>query len=349
MKLALALGHVTSAGDVARRIAQAREAEQLGYASVWASEAYGSDAVTLLAHVAALTERIEIGSAVLQIPARTPAMTAMTAATLDLVSQCRLRLGLGVSGAQVSEGWHGVPFTEPLQRTREYVSIVRAALRRDRLTASGPHYPLPLPGGAGKALKLSLRPVREQLPILLAAVGPASMRLAGEIADGWLSSFLSAEHAPRQLESIRAGRAVAGRTLAGFEILANAPVMIGDDLRACADQVRAHVALYIGGMGSRKQNFYNKLAVAMGFEEAARAVQELFLGGDPAAAAAAVPFELIDQVSLLGPVPRVADRIQALAEVGVTTLAVGSTGGTELTPTTLRDVAEAFEKAGVCD
>lgn len=347
MKLALSLGHLTSAADAQARVQQARSAEALGYSSVWASEAYGSDAVSVLAHIQAVTTRIEIGSAVLQIPARTPAMTAMTAATLDLLSEGRFRLGLGVSGAQVSKGWHGVPFAAPMARTREYVAIVRSALRRDEVRSDGPHYRLPLPDGSAKPLRLSLHPRRSEIPIYLAAVGPASVRLAAEIGDGWLASFLSVDSAPEQFAIARAAREQAGATMAGFDVVVSAPIVIGPDVAECADKVRDHVALYVGGMGSRQQNFYNAMAGRMGFEPAAREIQDRYLGGDRMAAAAAVPFELIDRVSLLGPIERIAERLQALASVGVTTIAIGSTAGKELGPHTLEQAARAFDRAGV--
>jgi F420-dependent oxidoreductase-like protein len=347
MKLALALGHFTSVEDARRRVQQACQAEQLGYASVWASEAYGSDAVTLLSHIQALTTTLEIGSAVMQIPARTPAMTAMTAASMDLLSGGRFRLGLGVSGGQVSEGWHGVPFVAPMARTREYVSIVRQALRREVVRSEGQHYPLPPVGSSSKALKLSLHPLRSNIPIYLAAVGPDSVSLTGKIADGWLASLLSVDTAAAAVARLAAARAFTGQTMESFDVLLNTPVVIGDDVAACADQVRDHVALYIGGMGSREQNFYNRAAIEMGFESAAREVQDLYLSGDRAGAAAAIPVDLIDDMSLLGPLERISERLQAFAAVGITTIAVGSTGGRELGPETLRNVAKAFEHAGV--
>jgi F420-dependent oxidoreductase-like protein len=210
MRLGLNLGY-WGAGNDADNLALAREADRLGYAVCWAAEAYGSDAPTVLAWVAAQTTQIDIGAAVMQIPARSPAMTAMTAATLDVLSGGRFRLGLGVSGPQVSEGWHGVRFDQPLGRTREYVDIVRMALRRDRVQYGGEHFTLPLPDGPGKALQLTVHPVRESIPIYLAAVGPKNLQLAGEIADGWLGLFFSPEHAAVSLDPIRAARAAAGR------------------------------------------------------------------------------------------------------------------------------------------
>src|SRR5256885_6257072 len=260
-------------GSGADDLALVLEAERLGFSVVWAAEAYGSDAVTVLAYLAAKTSRIDVGSAVLQIPARTPTMTAMTAATLDRLSGGRFRLGLGVSGPQVSEGWHGVRFAKPLARTREYVEIVRLALARTNVAYEGEFYRLPLPDGPGKALRLTLHPVREHIPIYLAAVGPKNLELAGEIADGWLAVFFAPEYAAEHLAQISAGRAKVGKELAGFDIAPAVPVVIGDDVASCGELVRTYAALYVGGMGSREQNFYNQLAVRMRYGDAAREVQ----------------------------------------------------------------------------
>jgi len=234
MKLGLNLGYWGTGND-ADNIVLAKEADRIGYSVVWAAEAYGSDAATVLSWVGALTQDVDLGSAVMQIPARTPAMTAMTAATLDTLSGGRFRLGLGVSGPQVSEGWHGVKFDAPLGRTREYVDIVRMALRRETVAYQGTHWTLPLPDGPGKALKMTIHPVRAQLPIYLAAVGPKNLELAGEIADGWLAVFFSPEHSGDLLASLKAGRATADRgteqdRLAGFDIVPTVPVILNDDL-----------------------------------------------------------------------------------------------------------------------
>src|SRR5687768_1875605 len=238
-------------GNHVDNLALAKEADRLGYAVAWAAEAYGSDAATVLTWVAAHTDRIDVGSAIFQIPGRTPALTAMTAATLDTLSAGRFRLGLGVSGPQVSEGWHGVRFDAPLGRTREYVAIVRSALRRETVRFEGTHWTLPLPGGPGKALKLSVHPVREHIPLYLAAVGPKNLALCGEIADGWLGIFFSPEHAIDSLAHVRAGRDIAGRTMAGFDVAVTMPLVVGADVAACADLIRGYAALYLGGMGSR--------------------------------------------------------------------------------------------------
>src|SRR3954453_4842691 len=275
MRLALNLGYQTAWSSAADHLVLAKEADRLGYSSVWVAEAYGSDSPTMLAWFAGQTERIQIGSAVFQIPARTPAMTAMTAATLDLLSGGRFRLGLGLSGPQVSEGWHGVRFAKPLARTREYVEVVRTALARQTVRHEGEFFPLPLPDGPGKALKLPVQPAREQIPTYLAAIGPKNLELAGEIADGWLAIFFPPHHASESLRQVSAGQARGGREDEPFDVAATVPVVVGDDVEACADRVRAYAALYVGGMGSREQNFYNQLACRMGFEEAAARVQEL--------------------------------------------------------------------------
>ncbi len=355
VKLGLNLGY-WGAGNDADNLALAREADRLGYAVCWAAEAYGSDAPTVLAWVAAQTTQIDIGAAVMQIPARSPAMTAMTAATLDVLSGGRFRLGLGVSGPQVSEGWHGVRFDKPLGRTREYVEIVRMALRRDRVAYDGEHFTLPLPDGPGKALQLTVHPVRETIPIYLAAVGPKNLELAGEIADGWLGIFFSPEHAAVSLDPIRRARAAAGKgtpgpdgdPMAGFDVVPTVPVSLGPDVAAAADLLRGYTALYVGGMGSRTQNFYNALVRRMGYEGVAQTVQDLYLDRKPREAAAAIPVELIDATSLLGDRMRIADRIRAYADAGVTTLTVSPTATSlEERLNTLRTVVEATEAAGL--
>jgi F420-dependent oxidoreductase-like protein len=335
-------------GNDADNLALAREADSLGYSVVWAAEAYGSDAATVLAYLAAQTHHMDIGSAVFQIPARTPAMTAMTAATLDNLSGGRFRLGLGVSGPQVSEGWHGVRFDKPLARTREYVDIVRMALARQRVRYDGEHYVLPLPDGPGKPLTLTVHPNREHIPIYLAAVGPRNVELAGELADGWLAIFFAPSASDEQLEHLRTGRAKIGKDLAGFDVVASAPLLIGDDVAACADVIRPYAALYVGGMGSRKQNFYNALATRMGYEQAAAEVQNRYLSRDYEGAAVAVPLEFIDATSLLGPVSRVAERMAAMAEAGVTTLSVTPHARTlDERMAAVRDGATALERSGV--
>ncbi|MBA3418070.1 MAG: LLM class F420-dependent oxidoreductase [Geodermatophilaceae bacterium] len=347
MKLGLNLGY-WGAGNDADNLALALEADRLGFSVVWAAEAYGSDSPTVLAWVGARTERVDLGAAVMQIPARTPAMTAMTAATLDTLSGGRFRLGLGVSGPQVSEGWHGVRFDKPLGRTREYVEIVRSALRRERVRYDGEHYQLPLPDGPGKALALTVHPVRAEIPLYLAAVGPKNLELTGEIADGWLAIFYSPEHSKESLAALRAGQQKAGRSEVAMDVAVTTPIVVDDDVAVAAEPVRNYCALYLGGMGSRQQNFYNALAVRMGFEEAAAEIQNRYLSRDYVGAAAAVPQEFIDATSLLGPVERIADRMQALADSGVTTVSLAPNVGTlEQRLETMRSAVAAVERAGL--
>ncbi|MBX6751363.1 MAG: LLM class F420-dependent oxidoreductase [Micromonosporaceae bacterium] len=347
MKLGLSLGYQTPWSTPADHLALAQEAERLGVSVVWVAEAYGSDSPSMLAWIAGQTSRIDIGSAVMQIPARTPAATAMTAATIDTFSGGRFRLGLGVSGPQVSEGWHGVRFDKPLARTREYVRIVRQALAREIVTSDSEFYRLPLPDGPGKALKLGFHPLRADIPIYLAAVGPRNLELAGEIADGWLAVFFSPQHAAQQLDRITAGRAKVGKDLTGFDVVPAVPVVVGDDVAECAELVRWYAALYIGGMGSREQNFYNQLAVRMGFGDAAREVQDLYLAKRHQEAAAAVPLEFIDATSLLGPVDRIAARMRDFAAAGVTTLSLTLFGlDRETSLAQLRAAVQAYERAG---
>jgi F420-dependent oxidoreductase-like protein len=349
VRLGLNLGYVTGDG-VADSVLLAQEADRLGYSVAWAAEAYGSDAPTVLAYVAARTERIDVGAAVMQIPARTPAMTAMTAATLDLLSGGRFRLGLGVSGPQVSEGWHGVRFDRPLARTREYVDIVNQAMRRETVRHAGEFFTLPLPDGPGKALRLTVHPVREHVPVYLAAVGPRNVELAGEIADGWLAIFFAPAHAADLMAPLRAGRERAQRLDEPFDVAASVPLSIGPDVHACADRVRGYVALYIGGMGSREHNYYNQLARRMGFEAEARHVQDLYLDRRHREAMAAVPFELIDQTSLLGPVERIAEGMRALAEAGVTTVNVAPLAAdVRERIAAVTQAHAAFEAAGLAD
>ena len=347
MKLGLNLGY-WGAGNDAENLILAQEADRLGYSVVWAAEAYGSDAATVLTWIAAQTTRIDVGSAIFQIPGRTPANTAMTAATLDTLSCGRFRLGLGVSGPQVSEGWHGVRFDKPLQRTREYVAIVRKALARERVTFDGEFYTLPLPDGPGKALTLTVHPVRERIPIYIAAIGPKNLELTGEIADGWLAIFYAPESASEMIGHLLAGRQAVGPDMNGFDVVPTVPVVIGDDPVECANMVRAYSALYIGGMGSRDKNFYNQLVTRMGYEAEAIEVQEKYLAKDYQGAAAAVPQEFIDRTSLIGPRDRVRDRLAAYASSGVTTLTIATYAGTlDERIATLRTMAEVLDESGL--
>jgi F420-dependent oxidoreductase-like protein len=300
-------------------IALAQEAERLGYDSAWAAEAWGTDAVTVLAWLAATTSTIKVGSAIMQIPGRTPANTAMTAATLDLLSGGRFVLGLGTSGPQVVEGWHGQPWGKPLTKTREYVEIVRAALRRDVVELHGDQYDVPYTGtdatGLGKPLKLMLRPLRDSIPIYLAALSPKNVKLAFEIADGWMPIFFSPERA----------REVFGyEPRDGFEIVPTVQVVISGDVDAARDALRPMLALYVGGMGARGANFYNTLVRRYGYEAEAERIQELYLDGKQREAIAAVPDALIDEIALVGPAERIRDRLAAWREAGVTTLMIGT-------------------------
>ncbi len=335
-------------GHTSDELEVVREAERLGFSVVWAAEAWGSDVVSPLAWLAAQTSTIDLGSAVMQIPARTPTMTAMTAATIDSLSEGRFRLGLGVSGPQVSEGWHGVKFDKPLARTREYVDIVKLALSRKKVRYDGKTYQLPLPDGPGKALHLMLHPTREHIPIYLAAIGPKNLELTGELADGWLPVFFAPGYAGEQLGLIEKGRAKVGKDLTGFDVAATVPISLGDDLDACALPVRPYSALYLGGMGSREQNFYNALATRMGYGDAAADVQDKYLARDYDGAAAAVPFDFIDATSLLGPVGRIAEKIAEFAQAGVTTISLAPYGGNaDERIAVIRAAAEALDRSGV--
>jgi F420-dependent oxidoreductase-like protein len=327
MKLGLQIGYWAAPPlglSAQQQLALVLEAEALGYDSVWTAEAYGSDAATILGWLAQATERIRLGSSVFQMPARSPAMTAMTAATLDQLSGGRMLLGIGSSGPQVAEGWHGQRFGRQLQRTREYVAVVRKALARERLEFKGETLELPLPDGPGKALKLTIGPVQERIPIYLAAIGPRNTTLAAEIADGWMPFMFSPEHLDDIKPLLEDGfaRAGGGKGYADLDIAPTLDVFISDDLEAARDAMRPVLALYIGGMGSRERNFYNQAAVRYGFEDAARRVQDLYLDGRREEAAAALPGELIDLVSLCGPADRVRDRLRLLDAAGVGTVIV---------------------------
>jgi F420-dependent oxidoreductase-like protein len=322
MRLGLNVGYWGLGLTSEDQIQLVKDAEAAGFDSVWAAEAYGSDAATVLAWLAAQTDRIRIGSAIFQMPARSPAMTAMTAATLDQLSNGRMVIGIGPSGPQVAEGWHGQRFAHQLARTREYVEILRKALARERLVYDGETYKLPLPDGAGKALKLMIGPVQERIPIYVAAIGPKNTQLVGEIADGWLPMFFSPENVGEARELLSEGAARAGRSLDGFDIAPTVQVAIDDDIERARDMMRPFVALYVGGMGSRERNFYKALVERYGFEDAAQEIQDLYLDGKKDEAAAAIPGDLIDTVSLAGPREHVADRLAVYKEAGVGTLIV---------------------------
>jgi len=324
MRLGLMLGY--SGARIELPFALIQEADRLGYYAVWTSESYGSDAVTPLAWIGALTQRVHLGTAVMQMPARTPANTAMTAITLDQLSGGRFLLGLGLSGPQVVEGWHGQPYNKPLARTREYVAILRAIFRRESpLVFQGEVYRVPYDGadatGLGKPLK-SIIHGRADLPIYLAAIGPKNVQLAAEIADGWLPIFFSPYRYGEYREAIEAGFAAAGngKSYEQFDIAPSVPVVIGDDLEACFLSVKPFLALYIGGMGARGKNFYYDLACRYGYESAAEQVQMLYLEGKKLEAALQVPDALVDEVALCGTPERIADRLAAWRDVPITTL-----------------------------
>lgn len=322
MKLGVNVGYWGFGMGAEDQLKVVQEAERAGYDSVWSAEAYGSDAATVLAWLAAQTSTIKLGSAIFQMPGRSPGLTAMTAATIDQLSGGRMLLGIGSSGPQVAEGWHGQRFAHQLQRTREYVAVVRMALARERVDFHGETLELPLPDGPGKALKLMISPVQDRIPIFLAAIGPKNTALAGEIADGWIPTFFSPEHVAEFRKLLEEGAARAGRSLDGFEIAPTVQAYVSDDRDAARDLMRPVLALYVGGMGSRKQNFYNRVMQRYGFEDAAKEIQDLYLDGKKEEAAAAIPVELIDMVTLCGPKDVVEDRLAAFRDAGVGTLMV---------------------------
>ena len=320
-----------------------QEAERLGYDSVWAAEAYGSDTATILGWLAGQTSTIRLGSGIFQMPGRSAAMTAMTAATIDQISNGRMILGIGSSGPQVSEGWHGVRFGKQLARTRDYVAVLRMALARERLEYSGETLELPLPDGPGKALKLTIGTVQEQIPIYIAAIGPKNTQLTGEIADGVIPTLFSPEHVSVMRDELQIGvdRAGNGKTLADIDIAPTVQVYVSDNMEDARNLMRPFIGLYVGGMGSRKQNFYNQLVRRYGFEDAAQEVQDLYLDGKKDEAMAALPDELIDMVSICGPADHVRERIAAYREAGVGTLGVSPVAFTrEERITQLRLIAE---------
>jgi F420-dependent oxidoreductase-like protein len=320
MKLGVHIGYWGLGLSSQDQLEIVQEAERLGYDSVWTAEAYGSDAATVLAWLAGQTSTIRLGSGIFQMPGRSAAMTAMTAATIDQLSGGRMILGIGSSGPQVAEGWHGQRFGKQLQRTREYVAVVRKALARERLEFHGDTLELPLPDGPGKALKLTIAPVQEHIPVYLAAIGPKNTALAGEIADGWIPTLFSPEHVSELRPLLQEGADRVGRSLDGFDIAPTVNVFVTDDLEGARNAMRPFIALYVGGMGSRKQNFYNNLVCRYGFEADAKVIQDLYLEGKREEAMAAIPDALIDMVSLCGPRDVVRERLGVYREAGVGTL-----------------------------
>src|SRR6059058_3892887 len=325
VKLGLHIGYWGLGLDAAQQLQLVQEAERLGYDSVWTAEAYGSDAATILAWLAGQTTSIRLGAGIFQMPARSAAMTAMTAATIDGISDGRMILGIGSSGPQVAEGWHGQRFAKQLQRTREYVAVVRMALARERVEFHGDTLDLPLPDGPGKALKLTIAPVQERIPIYLAAIGPKNTALAGEIADGWIPTLFSPEHVSELRPLLEEGAARSGKSLDGFDIAPTVNVFITDDIESARNAMRPFIALYVGGMGSREQNFYNQLVQRYGFEAEAQTIQDLYLEGKREEAMAAIPETLIDTVSLCGPKDVIRDRLAAYRDAGVGTLGITPT------------------------
>lgn len=305
-------------------------AEHAGFDSVWLGEAYGSDAVTTLGYFAARTEHIKLGSAVMQMHARTPAMTAMTAMTLDHLSSGRFLLGLGVSGPQVIEGWHGVAYGKPLGLTREYVDVVRAVIAREApVTHAGEHLQIPFTGagstGLGRPLRTTLKPDRSEVPIYLAAIGPKNIELTGEIADGWLPLFYSPVNEDVLWAPLHAGLGTSGRDRADLDIVAAPPVEIGPDIEACRQAVKPTLALYIGGMGARGKNFYFDLVCRYGYEAQATVIQDHFLAGRKDDAVRAVPDSLVDEVALVGPIERVIEQLDVWRQSRVTTVCLRTT------------------------
>ncbi|WP_307832567.1 LLM class F420-dependent oxidoreductase [Planomonospora sp. ID91781] len=315
------LGPVASAPD--EHLKLVAEAERLGYESVWASEGYGADPATTLAWLAAGTERVELGSGIIQISGRTAVATAMAAATIDRLSGGRFRLGLGTSGPQVTEGWHGRRYERPLAHLRDYVQVVRTALAGEPVRHTGPTLRLPLPDSRGKALSMAIGPVRRPLPIHLAAMGPKAIALAGEIADGWLPIHFPPEHVAESLGRLRSGAALAGRDPAEVAVSPMVMAMVDEDADYARDVVRPMLALYLGGMGSKEVNFYNRLAHRLGFAAAAARVQDAYLDGGMGEAMEELPDDLVDALALCGTPGRVRERLEAYREAGATTLVVG--------------------------
>lgn len=324
--LRVAIGFGPGPGGWAEAITFAHEAERLGVDSAWTSEAWGFDAVTPLALLAGQAGRLRLGTGIMQAGTRTPALVAMTALTLASISGGRFILGLGSSGPQVIEGWHGIPFRAPLQRLRETVEIVRLAVSGERLTYTGSHYVLPLPGGEGRPLRTSAPPA--QVPIYLATLGPRALELTGELADGWVaSSFLPTRAAPF-FEAIRRGAARAGRSLEGFEVVAGGVVAFGDDLERLVAPRKPGFAFEIGAMGSREHNFYKDAYARQGYAELVDRVQALWLERRREEAAAIIPDDFVLEANLLGTEAMVRERIRAYRDAGVTTIQVSPEGAT---------------------
>ena len=326
LRLGLNTGYWTS-GPPPGAVEAIAEADRLGFDSIWTAEAYGSDVLAPLAWWGAATEKVRLGTAIMQMSARTPAAAAMAAMTMDHLSGGRFVLGLGVSGPQVVEGWYGQPFAKPLARTREYVAIVRDIVARgERVTAPGPHYPLPFPDGTGlgKPLRSTLHPVRDRIPIFLGAEGPKNVALAGEICDGWLALFFAPRHQDFYRDALGEGFAREGAVhdFDSFEVAATVPLIEHDDVEVAADMLRPMYALYFGGMGARGANFHNDVPRRMGYEAEAEKIQDLYLDGKKDEAAAAVPTKLIEELALIGPEAKIRHDLAAWRESIATTLLV---------------------------
>jgi F420-dependent oxidoreductase-like protein len=330
VRLGFYMGYAQPGTSPLELLELAREAERLGYDSAWAAEAWGVDAVTPLAWLGAQTTTLKLGTAIMQLPGRSPANAAMTAATMDLLSGGRFLLGLGTSGPQVVEGWHGQEWGKPLGKTREYVDIVRTVLRREVVEHHGDHYDIPVRGGTGlgKPLKLMARPLRADIPIYLAAIGPKAVAQAFEIADGWLPIFWSPERA-RDVFPLELSHD-------GFDVAPCVPAVLTDDLESARAALKAYYSFYIGGMGARGKNFYNDLFARYGYEAEARQIQDLFLDGHQRDAVAKVPDRFVDEVALVGPLDRIRDRLATWRESGATTVLVSTRDAG-----TLHAVAEA--------
>ena len=304
-----------------------KEADRLGFDSVWTAEAYGSDALTPLAWWGAHTERVRLGTGIIQMSARTPAATAMAAMTIDHLSNGRFILGLGASGPQVVEGWYGQAYPKPLARTREYIGIVRDIIRREQpINHHGEFYDMPYPGGAGlgKPLKSTIHPLRKEIPIFLGAEGPKNVALAAEICDGWLPLFFSPKEDPFYRTCLNEGFAKSGEANKAdrFEVASGLFIIPGDDAEKCADFVRPFLALYAGGMGARGANFHFEVFARMGYEDVALKVQDLYLAGKKADAAAAIPLAMVEDVALVGPIDKIKDELQKWRETCITTFLV---------------------------
>ena len=329
LKLGLNTGFWASGAPSPAALEAVKEAERLGFDSIWTSEAYGCDVLTPLAWWGSQTEKVRLGTAIMQMSARRPTAAAMAAMTMDHLSGGRFILGMGVSGPQVVEGWYGEPFAKPLARTREYVSIVRDAIaRQEPVTSAGAHYPLPVNGregitGLGKPLKSTLHPLRDRIPLCLGAEGPKNIALTAEIADGWLALFYSPHHdAELYRPCLEEGFARRDRPHDDFEIHASIPFVVHDDVEQAADMIRPRLALYFGGMGARSMNFHREVPVRMGYEAEARKIQELYMDGKKDEAAAAVPTRLVEQLALIGPADKIRHDLEAWRESSVTSLLI---------------------------